>query len=190
MVTRIGSTIQAQAALAPVRKTQEEEQAAGAATVPATAGDSVATGDIETQSALSSATARLGDQLGAQADAARIDRARAEAPPPPPPDGAPPPDGPPPAEGGAGMEETGAASGAAPAGARPAGGGGGAAASSETESADYIAEADTNSDEKVSDQERIAYEKKLEQQAQDKSGAVQKAYGLVEDSEPAVSATA
>ena len=55
---------------------------------------------------------------------------------------------------------------------------------------DYIAEADTNSDKKVSDEERAAYEKKLEQQAQDKSGAVQKAYGLGEDSEPAVSATA
>lgn len=183
MVTSIGSTGLAQAALAPGKKSQAEETASATPSVQTTESDSVNTGGVETQSALSSATARLGDQLDAQANAARVDRARAEAPPPP-------PDGPPPAEGSGETEEASAPAGAPPAGARPAGGGGGAAASRETESADYIAEADTNSDKKVSDEERIAYEKKLEQQAQDKSGAVQKAYGLVDESAPAVSVTA
>lgn len=139
MVTSITSTAQPQAAQAPVKKTQAEEVAVAAPEAQEAGSDSVNTDGVETQSALSSATARVGDQLGAQAGAARVARASTS---------------------------------------------GGA------ESADYIAEADTNSDKKVSDQERIAYEKKLEQQAQDKSGAVQKAYGLVEDSEPSVSATA
>ncbi len=186
MVTSIGSAALAQTTFTPVKKTQQEEEAAVAAQIDAVATENTAsTGETETVSALSSATARLGDQLAAQSDAARVDRARAEMPPPP--DGAPPPDGPPPAEE---AESTGESSAAAPTGARPAGGGGGASATSETESTDYIAEADTNSDKKVSDEERAAYEKKLEQQAQDKSGAVQKAYGLGEDSEATVSATA
>lgn len=188
MVTSIGSAALAQTTFTPVKKTQQEEDAAVAAQIEAVATENTAsTGETETVSAISSATARLGDQLAAQSDAARVDRARAEMPPPP--DGAPPPDGPPPAEE---AESTGESSAAAPTGARPAGGGGGGgtSATSETESTDYIAEADTNSDKKVSDEERVAYEKKLEQQAQDKSGAVQKAYGLDQDSEPAISATA
>jgi len=177
MVTSIGSATLAQTSTVALKKTQQEEQAAVAAPVEAAAPEGTAgTGDTETVSALSSATARVGDQLTAQADAARVDRARAKAAPP--------------AEDAeeADVEET--RSAAAPAGARPAGAGGGAPATSETESTDYVAEADTNSDKKVSDEERAAYEKKLEQQAQDKSGAVQKAYGLAEESEPAVSATA
>jgi len=182
MVTSIGSATLAQTSFTPVKKTQQEEQAAAAAGIAAaqstTVDDAASTGATETVSALSSATARVGDQLAAQADAARVDRARAEAPPA---------DGPPPAEETEASAETGSA---APAGARPAGGGGGAKSTSETESTDYIAEADTNSDKTVSDEERVAYEKKLEQQAQDKSGAVQKAYGLAEESEPAVSETA
>ena len=149
MVTSIGSATLAQTSFTPVKNTQPEEEAAVAMPVEAAAPeDSAGTGETETVSALSSATARVGDQLAAQADASRVERAR------------------------------------------PAGGGGGAAAASETESTDYIAEADTNSDKKVSDEERAAYEKKLEQQAQDKSGAVQKAYGRAEESEQAVSATA
>ena len=138
MVTSITGTAQAQAAQAPVKKTQAEEVAVAAPAAQETGSGSVNTDSVETQSALSSATARVGDELGAQANAARVARA---------------------------------------------------STSSGTESADYIAEADTNSDKKISDQERIAYEKKLEQQAQDKSGAVQKAYGLVDDSAPGVSAT-
>jgi len=150
VVTSIGSAAPAQTSTVALKKTQQEEQAAVATQVEAAApDDSAGTGETETEtvSALSSATARVGDQLAAQADASRMERARPV-------------------------------------------GGGGAAATSETGSTDYIAEADTNSDKKVSDEERAAYEKKLEQQAQDKSGAVQKAYGLAEESAPAVSATA
>ena len=148
MVTSIGSATLAQTSTVALKKTRQEEQAAVATQVEAAAPEGTAgTGDTETVSALSSATARVGDQLAAQADASRVERAR-------------------PTSGGA------------------------AAATGETASTDYIAEADTNSDKTVSDQERVAYEKKLEQQAQDKSGAVQKAYGLAQESEPAVSETA
>lgn len=151
--------------------------AAGTAAAHAPAPDDDA--PVETRSALSDATARLGGQLDAQADASRVDRARAEA-------ATPPDDAPPPA-----ADTDAAAEGKATAttgGARPTGGGASAGTTNETESGDYIAEADTNSDKKVSDQERIAYEKKLEQQARDE--AVQKAYGLAETGEPAVNASA
>ena len=139
MVTSITSTAQPQAAQAPVKKTQAEEVAVAAPEAQEAGSDSVNTDGVETQSALSSATARVGDELGAQANAARVARASTS---------------------------------------------GGA------ESADYIAEADTNSDKKVSDQERIAYEKKLEQQARDKTGALQRVYGLGETGESAVGASA
>lgn len=174
MVTSIGSAPLAQAPAA-IRKTQAQDAAPAAGTAAAQAPDDAA--PAETRSALSDATARLGGQLDAQADASRLDRTRAEA--------ATPPDDAPPRTG----DTDAAAEGkAATGGARPAGGGAGTTA--ETASADYIAEADTNSDKKVSDQERIAYEKKLEQQARDKTGALQKVYGLGETGESAVGASA
>lgn len=179
MVTSIGSATLAQASPAAIEKTQARgaTPAAGTAAAQDPIVDSPAS--AETRSALSDATARLGEQLDAQADASRVDRARAEA-------ATPPDDAAPPA-----ADADAAAEGKAIAtsgGARPAGGSAGT--TGETESADYIAEADTNSDKKVSDQERIAYEKKLEQQARDKTGALQKTYGLGETGEPAVNASA
>ena len=50
--------------------------------------------------------------------------------------------------------------------------GGGAASSSESASTDYIAEADTNNDRKVSEQERIAYAKKQASDAIKTSGTL------------------
>ncbi|SFC71970.1 hypothetical protein [Massilia yuzhufengensis] len=145
MVSSIGSTTVAQATATQAAPTRTEERTPDAApTAGEAAGTAGATDDsVETLSALSSATARVGNQLRAQADASRV---------------------------------------------QPA-------ASSELEATDYIAEADTNSDKKVSDQERIAYEKKLEQQAaakapQDRSAEVQMAYGLADEAEPAVATSA
>ncbi|MGI4716993.1 MAG: hypothetical protein ACRYGO_02870 [Janthinobacterium lividum] len=179
MVTSIGSARLAQASPAAIGKTQAHDAPASGTAAQDPVVDGAAS--AQTRSALSDATARVGEQLDAQADASRVDRARAEAATPP--DDAPPPT----------ADTATAAEGKATAttgGARPTGGGGSAGTTNETESADYIAEADTNSDKKVSDQERIAYEKKLEQQARDQAGALQKAYGLDETGEPAVNASA
>ncbi|VXC34251.1 hypothetical protein [Massilia sp. 9I] len=183
MVTSIGS-----ATLAPTTQAQAAKPRPEDTTVPAqaVASDSAATENgAETQSALSSATARVGDELQAQADASRVQRAIEEAPPAP--EGA--------ESGTEDTEDTVTASAAPARGAAPAGGGG-AAATSETTSADYIAEADTNSDKKVSDQERIAYEKKLEQQSEskaanrDQSSELNAAYGLSEEAAPTLAVTA
>lgn len=188
MISSIGGSNAALSLLARVeaRKTQEA-QAAGTASSAQAGANTAAAGEqagdgasAVTRSAQSEAVDRLGGQLDAQAAAARVREAAGEAPPPPP-DGMA-PQGPPPdaapaddastAEAGASASaedaatgETAAASGAAAGGVRM----GGAPASSgesDSESDDYIAEADTNNDRKLSEQERIAYEKKLAQQSE------------------------
>lgn len=79
-----------------------------------------------------------------------------------------------------------------------------AASSSETTATDYIAEADTNSDKTVSDEERAVYDAKLRQQADEASKAkasqadpaasraaeVRAAYGQDESAAPALDITA
>ncbi|MEW6372039.1 MAG: hypothetical protein AB1584_13965 [Pseudomonadota bacterium] len=159
MVSGIGGSNAALSLLARVkgRKTQE----AGAAQAAAQAGTAALapngqvqdSGAAVTRSAQSDAVDRLGAQLDAQADAARVQAGSGEG------------DAAASAEG---AGDTAAASGPA---AGAAGAAGGAASSSDSESTDYIAEADTNNDRKVSDQERIAYEKKLAQQAEQSAQA-------------------
>lgn len=142
MSTSIGSATLAPTTLAQAGKSHPAEPAPPAQDVASegTATDST----VETQSELSSATARVGGQLRAQAAASRV---------------------------------------------------GGAVAASAT-SAGYIAEADTNSDKKLSDQERVAYEKKLAQQAEAKAAATDQsrelraAYGLSEEAAPGLAVTA
>ena len=194
-MTSIGSASLAQTPLAQARKTRPEDATAAAAVMPPVLADPAATGtegSIETQSVLSSATARVGDQLQAQSDASRVQRAVDEAAP------------------AAGESEddtesdsTGESTAALPAGAARGGARTGSSTSTagDTESADYIAEADTNSDKKVSEQERIAYEKKLAQQteartqssggaAKDQSQELREAYGLASEAASGVSETA
>jgi len=176
MVSSIGGSVLAQSVPAPAAsRASQEVQAAGAqgtasaasAATSAAAGGGDADSTAVTRSALSSATDRLGEQLNAQADAARLRQAGGEEE----------------AAEAAGTGEatvsasadTESAGSAGPAGtaaqaaggAGVAGGAGGAggASSGSSESSDYIAEADTNSDRKVSDEERAAYEKKLAAQA-------------------------
>ena len=70
------------------------------------------------------------------------------------------------------------------------GGGGVAASSSVTTDTDYIAEADTNSDKTVSDEERAVYEAKLRVQ-NEKQAEVRAAYGQDQASTtPALEVTA
>lgn len=176
MVSSIGGAGLAQSLLARVESrtaqaAQEAEQNMVAAPSAAPTNDADA-GTASVQSAQSAATARVGEQLDAQFDAARVQRAQEDMPPAPP-EGAPP------------VEETASDDGTATAtegtdtaaaatetaaptgGGAPAGGAGGASGSSSaSESTDYIAEADTNNDRKVSEEERIAYEKKQASEAQ------------------------
>lgn len=176
MINSIGSASAAQAAYATTpKKNDEAVLAPGMVTPP----DADATPPAPTQSAESAAAARLGDELNAQADAARVQRAVDAAP----------------ASATASsedseeseeVEETGSAP--APAAASPAPAGA-VAASSETIDTDYIAEADTNSDKTVSDEERTAYEAKLREQ-NEKQAEVRAAYGQHEDAAPALDVTA
>jgi hypothetical protein len=104
-----------------------------------------------TRSAESAAAAHLGDQLNAQADAARVQRAVDDS--------------------ATATSDTDAtaqtqASAAAAGGPAPAAAGGAPAAST-TVDADYIEEADTNSDKTVSDQERAVYDAKQRQLAEE-----------------------
>jgi hypothetical protein len=205
MVSSISSTSATQALYATPAKKNLDETAATPSTVATP--EEQDTAAAATRSAESAAAARLGDQLSAQADASRVQRAVDESTAPP---SGPPPSGPPPAdEASAGTAtETEATSAQAPAaGAAPAGGAPPAAAASETTETDYIAEADTNSDKTVSDEERLAYETKLRQQAEDSGTGATKAsmktdpvealtaevratYGVDEEATPAVSTTA
>lgn len=179
MVSSIsGSTLAQSLPARAASRASQEVQAAGAqgtATASAaTGGEADSPAAAVTRSALSSATDRLGSQLEAQADASRLRQAggaqdaaetagTGEAT----------------ASASADTESAGSAESAESAGsagttAQAAGGAGmaggaggaGAASSGSSESSDYIAEADTNSDRKVSDEERAAYEKKLAAQAE------------------------
>jgi len=177
MVNSIGGASAAQAAYAPTPKNNDEAALGPASTV--TSPDAEATPPAPTQSA-ESAAARLGDELNAQADAARVQRAVDASP----------ASATASSEDSDAVEETGSAQ--APAAAAPAGGAGGAggaAASSETTDTDYIAEADTNSDKTVSDEERAAYEAKLREQ-NEKQAEVRAAYGQDEGATPALDVTA
>lgn len=178
MIDSIGGASAAQAAYAPTPKKNDEAALGPATTV--TSPDAEATPPAPTQSAESAAAARLGDELNAQADAARVQRAVDASPASATAAG----------EDGDAVEETGSAQ--APAAAAPApvpaGGAGGAAASSETTDTDYIAEADTNSDKTVSDEERAAYEAKLREQ-NEKQADVRVAYGQIDAAAPALDVT-
>lgn len=182
MVSSIGGSTLAQSLPArAASRASQEVQAAGAqgtATASAaTGGEADGPAAAVTRSALSSATDRLGSQLEAQADASRLrqaggaqDAAEAAG------------TGEATASASADTESAGSVESAesaesagsagttaqAAGGAGMAGGAGGAGAASSgsSESSDYIAEADTNSDRKVSDEERAAYEKKLAAQAE------------------------
>ncbi|MFC5480086.1 hypothetical protein [Massilia suwonensis] len=168
MVSSIGSNNLAQSLPARVESRTAQATAPGAvAAASITPADDGDTGTASMPSAQSAATARVGGQLDAQFDAARVQRAQEEMALP---EGVPP--GPPPGEEAASDEVQGTDSAAADtvaaAAAKPAGGApaGGASGSSAEESTDYIAAADTNNDRKVSEEERIAYEKKQASEAQ------------------------
>lgn len=147
MVNSIGGASAAQATYsatpAAVPKTDTEQ--AATTTTTAAAGDAAENPSAPTQSAESAAATRLGDELKAQADATRVQRA--------------------------------------------AGGAGGSAASSETTDTDYIAEADTNADKTVSDEERAAYEARLRKETE-MQAEVRAAYGQDEGAGPALDVTA
>ena len=177
MINSIGGASAAQAAFAPTQKKNDEAAVGAAGMVTPT--DADATPAAPAQSAESAATARLGDELSAQADAARVQRAVDASP----------ASATASSEDSEAVEETGSAQAPAAAPPAPAGGAGGAAASSETTDTDYIAEADTNSDKTVSDEERAAYEAKLREQ-NEKQAEVRAAYGQIEAAAPALDVTA
>lgn len=173
MVSGIGGSNAALSLLARVegRKTGEAQQATGTTQASAPAGRSALAssgqdeggGAAVVRSAQSDAVERLGAQLDAQADAARVREASGEA------------DATEAAEASAAPAADGDTAGASSAAAGGAGMGGATASSSGSESADYIAEADTNNDREVSEQERIAYEKKQAQQAEKSAQGAQEA---------------
>ena len=188
MVVSIGGSGLAQSLLARVesRKAQQMQETQGtdaaararaatntAATAASAEDDASAT---VTRSALSNATDRLGGQLAAQVDASRVTLAAGAdetSPMAQDEDAAEALDAAGAEEASAGAStadggETGAATAQAGVEAGGAGGAGGTSSSS-SESSDYIAEADTNSDRTVSDEERAAYEKKLAAQAEKSS---------------------
>lgn len=188
MISGIGGSNTAHSLLAQVesRKTQGSQQAAGATptaaqdagAAPALDGQAADGGASMTRSVQSAAVDRLGEQLNAQADAARLREASGEA-----------------AADESGTSETTTASTASTGTAAASGGArtGGAAASSggsDSESTDYIAEADTNNDRKVSEQERIAYEKKQARQAEKSAQDVRQAYMPPEAGEAGLDVTA
>lgn len=171
MVSSIAGTSLAQSLPARVasRTAQAAQETAAVGTV-APANDAASV-----PSAQSAATARVGGELDAQFDAARVQRAQdGMAPAPADEDAA--------ADAAQGAADTEAAAAAKPAGGgAPAGGVGGASGGSDSASTDYIAEADTNNDRKLSEEERIAYEKKQASAAQSRAQEVQQAY-LPQDS--------
>jgi len=200
MVSSISGASAAQAVYAPRVNTGPAE----ATTPPAPPVDDSA--PAATQSDASAAAARLGDQLGADADAARVQRAVDEA-------------GTTAAAGDtdaadetasgaqAAQETAGGvaqAGGAGSAGGAGAAGGASAASSSSSTDNDYVAEADTNADKTVSDEEQAAYDVKLRQQTEkqaeqrsvdtdapaDQSAAVRAAYGQDAATAPALDITA
>lgn len=199
MVTSIGGASATQAAYAATPRKDTEDAAVAASAVAAT--DTGQAPPAPAVSDESAASARLGEQLNAQADAARVQRAvdestvKAETS----------------DEAAEATLDAEAATAQAPAGgAAPAGSAGGAgaasAASAEATDTDYIAEADTNADKTVSDDERAVYEAKLREQAEEsaskplmsaksdpldaKTAEVRAAYGQDERSAPALEITA
>ena len=193
MVSSISSSTATQATYAPAARKTPDETVATPGPVPTTGDqDSAAP---PTQSAESAASARLGDQLNAQADASRVQRAVDEA--------------------GTESDTTTAtgseASSEAAAAAAPTGGAAPAASMSTSATSsttnDYVAEADTNSDKTVSDDEQAAYDTRLRQQAEaaaaTKAAAAKEAapqdaltaevratYGVNKAAEPALNITA
>ena len=174
MVSSIGGASAAPATYATTPGTETEPAASA---TPAAASEPQHTASAPTQSAESVAAARLGEQLNAEADASRVQRAVDESTTA--------------AATGAATEGTDTEATPTPAPGAPAGGAGGAggAAASETTDADYIAEADTNADKTVSDEERAAYEARLREQA-DVQAEVRAAYGQSEAAAPALDVTA
>lgn len=197
MVTSISNIGSTQATYAARNVTQAAPATTAAENTPAATTQDAAPGAPGTAapSAESAAAARLGEQLNAQADATRVQRAVDDS-------------------AVASAEATGAGSGGDTQAATPAAGGaqapmaagaGGASSSSRSTDADYIAEADTNSDQTVSDQERAVYEAKQRQQAEEAAQArqagandpdaartaeVRAAYGLDQNAAPALEITA
>lgn len=184
MIDSIGST-GATPAITPTRTEPQQ-----APTVDTAQQEVVQEAPLATQSAESAASARLGDQLEADADAARVQRAVDES---------------------VGSDQsvdtanaTEPASGAvAPVanGAAPAGGASAASSSSsDATDTDYIAEADSNSDKVVSDEERAVYEAKLREQAKessvkpgeaaDQTASVRAAYGQADETASSLDITA
>jgi len=184
MVSMVGGTSLAQTMLARLESRKAQAAAPETAAVPAASTDDAGAGAATATSAQSAAAARVGGQLDAQFDAARVQRAQDEASPGPAAGTVPP--GPPPVDGAGAQSVDGeadedvdasaatatagtdasAATGATDAGAAATVHmGGGASASSDSAATDYIAEADTNNDRKVSEQERIAYARKQASEA-------------------------
>lgn len=156
MVSAVNGTSLAQTMLA--RADSRKAQEAVAAT-PALATEDAGTAAAAVPSAQTQATARVGDELDAQFDASRVRQAQEDE-----------------AAVDGSASEAADASIAAPA-AGAAGGArmdGRASGSSESASTDYIAEADTNNDRKVSEQERIAYAKKQASEAEKKADMPQR----------------
>ena len=172
MVSNIGGASAAPAAYATTPKITNEQAPAVSPATPAPAAEAAPTAPAQSEE--STATARLGEQLNAQADASRVQRAVDEMP----------------AETTEADSET-ATANTAPAQAPAKGGGGGTgAAAAATTDTDYIAEADTNSDKTVSDEERAVYEARLREQ-NEKQAEVRAAYGQDEGTAtPALDVTA
>jgi hypothetical protein len=163
MVSTIGAASLGQ--LPPARAEGRKAQTAAAETMAPAATPEAGTEAAAVQSAQSAATARVGEQLDAQFDAARVQRAQDEA-----------------APASVTGEEDAATAATETAGAEvaaatevsteaaPGGGsrmaGSSSSSSSSSAETDYIAEADTNNDRKVSEEERIAYEKKQASEAE------------------------
>ena len=146
MVSSISSSTPTQATYAPAAR-NNPDQTVATPTVVTTTDDQGET-PAPTQSAESAASARLGDQLNAQADASRVQRAVDEAS----------------TDSGTATESE-AAAGTAAVATPPAAAASAASTTSATTN-DYVAEADTNSDKTVSDDEQAAYDNKLRQQAE------------------------
>jgi hypothetical protein len=144
MVSSISSSSPPQATYAPAARNNPDQAVATPAVVTTT--DDQGDASAPTQSAESAASARLGEQLNAQADASRVQRA---------------------------VEEASTDSGTTAAGTTAAAPAGGAPAAASTATSttsattnDYVAEADTNSDKTISDDEQAAYDTRLRQQAE------------------------
>ncbi|MEM8512683.1 hypothetical protein RCH14_001999 [Massilia sp. MP_M2] len=198
MVSSISSSTATQATYAPAARKTPDETVATPGPVATT--DDQDRAAAPTQSAESAASARLGEQLNAQADASRVQRAVDEAGS----DTAT-------ATGSEAASEAAAGAGTEAA-AAPTGGAAPAAASTATSATssttnDYVAEADTDSDKTVSDDEQAAYDTKLRQQAEAAaatkaaaakgadpqaalSAEVRATYGVEKAAEPALSITA